>query len=36
MAKLDGLVIQNVKERLFTPNRLTKILESLFEREPRG
>ena len=33
MAKLDGLVIENVKERLFTPERLTKILESLFERQ---
>lgn len=33
MAKLDGLVIENVKERLFTPERLTTILESLFERQ---
>ena len=33
MAKLDGLVIENVKERLFTPERLTRILESLFERQ---
>ncbi len=33
MAKLDGLVIENVKERLFTPERLTSILESLFERQ---
>jgi hypothetical protein len=33
MATLDGLVIENVKERLFTPERLTKILESLFERQ---
>ena len=32
MAKLDGLVIENVKERLFTPERLTTILESLLER----
>jgi DNA invertase Pin-like site-specific DNA recombinase len=32
MTKLDGLVIENVKERLFTPKRLTTILESLFER----
>jgi site-specific DNA recombinase len=33
MAKLDRLVIENVKERLFTPERLTKILESLVERQ---
>jgi site-specific DNA recombinase len=33
MATLDGLVIESVKERLFTPVRLTKILESLFERQ---
>ena len=33
MAKLDGLVIENVKERLFTPERLTTILESLLERK---
>jgi site-specific DNA recombinase len=33
MAKLDGLVVKNVKERLFTPERLTTILESLFERQ---
>jgi site-specific DNA recombinase len=33
MAKLDGLVIGNVKERLFTPERLTRILASLFERQ---
>jgi site-specific DNA recombinase len=33
MAKLDGLVIENVKERLFTPERLTTILESLLERQ---
>jgi site-specific DNA recombinase len=32
MAKLDGLVIESVKERLFTPERLTTILESLLER----
>ena len=32
MAKLDGLVIENVKERLFTAERLTTILESLLER----
>jgi site-specific DNA recombinase len=33
MAKLDRLVIENVQERLFTPERLTKILESLLERQ---
>jgi site-specific DNA recombinase len=33
MAKLDGLVIENVKERLFTPERLTRILKSLFARQ---
>ena len=33
MAKLDGLVIENIKERLFTPERLARILESLFERQ---
>jgi site-specific DNA recombinase len=33
MAKLDGLVIENVKQRLFTPERLTRILESLLERQ---
>jgi site-specific DNA recombinase len=27
-----GIVIENVKERLFTPERLTTILESLLER----
>jgi hypothetical protein len=32
MAKLDGLVIANVKD-LFTPERLTRILASLFERQ---
>ena len=31
MAKLDALIIENVKERLFTPERLAKILESLLE-----
>jgi site-specific DNA recombinase len=33
MAKLDGLVIENVKERLFTPERLTRILRSLLETQ---
>jgi site-specific DNA recombinase len=33
MAKLDGLIIENVKERLLTPERLAKILESLCERQ---
>ena len=33
MAKLDGLVIENIKERLFAPERLARILESLFERQ---
>src|SRR5262249_60816673 len=31
MAKLDALVIENVKERLFTPERLTILLEALLE-----
>jgi site-specific DNA recombinase len=31
MAKLDRLVIDNVKERLLTPERLTDILQSLLE-----
>ena len=33
MSKLDDLVIDNVKQRLFTPERLTRILESLIERQ---
>jgi len=33
MGKLDGLVIENVKERLFTPERLATILEMLLERQ---
>jgi site-specific DNA recombinase len=33
MAKLDGIVIENVKGRLFTPERLTRMLASLFERQ---
>src|SRR5262249_15046382 len=32
MAKLDSIIIENVKERLFTPERLTIILEALLER----
>jgi site-specific DNA recombinase len=33
MRKLDELVIANVKERLFTPDRLAAILEALVERQ---
>jgi site-specific DNA recombinase len=33
MAKLDTLVINNVKERLLTPRRLTEILQALIERQ---
>jgi len=33
MAKLDALVINNVKERLLTPRRLTEILQALIERQ---
>jgi site-specific DNA recombinase len=33
MAKLDSIIIENVKERLFTPERLTTILETLLERQ---
>ena len=33
MTKLDELIIENVKDRLFTPERLITILESLFERQ---
>jgi DNA invertase Pin-like site-specific DNA recombinase len=33
MTKLDDLIVENVKERLFTPERLVTILESLFERQ---
>src|SRR5262249_40038790 len=33
IAKLDALVIENVEERLFTPERLTIILEALLERQ---
>jgi len=33
MAKLDALVINNVKERLLTPKRLTDILQALIERQ---
>ncbi len=33
MEKLDDLVIANVKERLFTPDRLAVILEGLVERQ---
>jgi len=32
MVKLDNLVIANIKERLFTPDRLAIILEGLLER----
>jgi site-specific DNA recombinase len=32
MSKLDNLVIANVKERLFTPERLGRILEALLDR----
>jgi site-specific DNA recombinase len=33
MAKLDALIIENIKERLFAPERLAKILESLLENQ---
>ena len=33
MEKLDDLVMANVKERLFTPERLSAILEGLLERK---
>jgi site-specific DNA recombinase len=33
MAKLDSLVVNNVKERLLTPKRLTNILQALIERQ---
>src|SRR5262249_32278922 len=33
MAKLDSIIIENVKERLFTPERLTTILETLLKRQ---
>ncbi len=33
MEKLDDLVIANVKERLFSPDRLAVILEGLVERQ---
>jgi hypothetical protein len=33
MAKLDSLVINNVKERLLTPKRLANILQALIERQ---
>ena len=32
MVKLDDLVIANIKERLFTPDRLAIVLDSLLER----
>lgn len=33
MSKLDNLIIDNIKQRLFTSERLTRILESLVERQ---
>ena len=33
MSKLDDLIIDNVKQRLFTSERLARILESLIERQ---
>jgi len=35
MAALDALVINNVKERLLTPRRLTEILQALIERQTK-
>ena len=32
MPKLDALVLENVKQQLFTPERLTSILDALIER----
>ena len=32
-ARLDGLIIENVKEHLFSGDRLARILEALVERE---
>jgi site-specific DNA recombinase len=33
MRKLDDLIIANVKERLFTPDRLAAVLEARVERQ---
>jgi len=33
MSKLDDLIIDNIKQRLFTSERLARILESLIERQ---
>ena len=33
MAKLDELIIENVKDRLLTPERLTNILDALVDRQ---
>jgi chromosome segregation ATPase len=33
MAKLEGLIVDNVKERLFGADRLARILDALVERE---
>ena len=33
MAKLDALIVENVKDRLLGPGRLTKILEALVSRQ---
>jgi site-specific DNA recombinase len=33
MAKLDDLIIENVKDRLFSPGRLTNILDALVDRQ---
>jgi site-specific DNA recombinase len=33
MAKLDGLIVDNVKEHLFAGDRLARILEALVERQ---
>ena len=33
MSKLDDLIIENVKQRLFTSKRLARILEALLERQ---
>jgi hypothetical protein len=33
MIKLDDLIVDNVKQRLFTSERLSRILESLIERQ---
>jgi len=35
MPKLDTLVLENIKQQLFTPERLTSILEAMIERRSK-